>query len=71
MFGLTFRARALAIILLASLLTFSFALPNQVIAEDVGTPKEGVPKRRIGGGTRTAFRYPIDIQKQANLLDPT
>jgi Domain of Unknown Function (DUF928) len=49
--NITMKNKAFTAICLTSLLTLSFAIPNQVIANE-SQPKEGLPGRRIGGGTR-------------------
>ncbi|BAZ00310.1 hypothetical protein NIES37_42990 [Tolypothrix tenuis PCC 7101] len=47
-----FKTRAFTVICLALLLTCSWAIPQQALANSEEQPKQGIPKRRIGGGTR-------------------
>ncbi|MBD2204751.1 DUF928 domain-containing protein [Calothrix sp. FACHB-1219] len=43
--------KAFTALCLTSLITLSCAIPHQVMADD-NQPKEGIPGRRVGGGTR-------------------
>ncbi|MBD2446994.1 DUF928 domain-containing protein [Nostoc sp. FACHB-152] len=48
----TMNIKIFSPIFLSSLLAFSCALPHQVLAESTPKGREGLPGRRIGGGTR-------------------
>ncbi|GAB1543108.1 hypothetical protein NUACC21_57820 [Scytonema sp. NUACC21] len=57
------RIGVLTIVFWTSLLTFSFALPKPIMAES----REGLPGRRVGGGTRSNCDASI---KQLTALSP-
>ncbi|MBD2214615.1 DUF928 domain-containing protein [Nostoc linckia FACHB-104] len=48
----TFKTRAFTVISLALLLACSWAMPKQALASSEEKPREGLPGRRVGGGTR-------------------
>jgi Domain of Unknown Function (DUF928) len=48
----TFKTRAFTVICLTLLLACSWAIPKQALASSDVQPREGLPGRRIGGGTR-------------------
>jgi len=48
----TLKTRAFTVICLTLLLTSSWAIPKQALANSEDSPREGLPGRRIGGGTR-------------------
>ncbi|MDZ7959805.1 MAG: DUF928 domain-containing protein [Aulosira sp. DedQUE10] len=48
----TFKTKAFTVICLMLLLSCSWAIPKQALANSDDQPREGLPGRRIGGGTR-------------------
>lgn len=63
-------AQAISTLCLTSLFAFfPYHLPKQVLAEDTGQNREGVPDRRVGGGTRgdrEIYGLPVPLVPQNN-----
>lgn len=52
MFGKILKPKPLTALCLASLLALSWGFPQRGLAEKDGSSREGLPGRRVGGGTR-------------------